>query len=143
VETRLEYREGLRFDAFTESGHTLVIDGAPEAGGHNQGPRPMEMVLVALGSCSGIDVVLMLQKMRGTVNAFWMRLDGSRREQEPRVYEHIVLEYHLDSPDLTESQAKRAVHLSVEKYCSVAEMLSATVRLSVQVFLNDQLIEEF
>ncbi len=139
----MEYRGGLRFDALTQSGHTVVIDGAPEVGGQDQGPRPMEMVLAALGSCSGIDVALIVQKMHVQLDAFSIVLGGSRRDREPKVYEHIALEYRFASPDLSASQAQRAVHLSFEKYCSVSEMLRATVAFSVQVFLNDRLVDEF
>ncbi len=139
----LKYQDGICFEASTESGHTVVIDGPLQSGGKNQGPRPMELVLLALGSCSGVDIALMLQKMRVRLDDFSIHLDGARREREPKVYEHIMLQYRLHSPDLSEAQAKRAVHLSVEKYCSVSEMLRATVNLSVQVFLNDQLLEEF
>ena len=143
MQARLEYRQGLHFEASTESGHTVDIDGPAQAGGQNLGPRPMELILLALGSCSGVDVVLMVQKMRAALDDFSIRLDGQRREEEPRVYEKIALEYRLASPDLTEAQAKRAVHLSIERYCSVSAMLQATVALEIRVFLNDQLLETF
>lgn len=143
MEAVLTYGGGIAFEATTESGHTVVIDGSASAGGQNLGARPMELVLLALGSCSGIDVALMIQKMRVELTEFSIRLDGQRRDEEPKVYKQITIEYRFGSPDLTAAQATRAVQLSIEKYCSVAEMLRATVALQVRVLLNEETVAEF
>jgi putative redox protein len=120
----------MSFVGETGSGHAVVIDSAPEAGGRNIGPRPMEMVLLGLGSCSSIDVMLMLQKSRQQVTDCVVELDAERAEDIPRVFTKIHLHFVVTGRNLSEKHVERAVSLSAEKYCSVSRMLEKTAALT-------------
>lgn len=120
---------GMSFVARTDSHHFVTLDTAAEDGGQNSGPRPMEAVLCALGGCTAMDVVAFLQKKRRTVEALTVRVTGKRREQPPRTFEELTLDYRVRGPDLTEADIRWAVELSINKYCSVLAMLSQSARV--------------
>ncbi|WP_130536544.1 OsmC family protein [Thiomicrorhabdus indica] len=121
---------GMAFDATASTGHTVRMDAAPEVGGENTGPRPMEMVLMGLGGCTGIDVVMMLQKMGQDIKDVQIEIESERAEDIPKVYTKIHVNFKVIGTDLNEKKVKRAVDLSAEKYCSVSKMLEATVEMS-------------
>lgn len=121
---------GMAFDATASTGHTVRMDAAPEVGGENTGPRPMEMVLMGLGGCTGIDVVMMLQKMGQDIKDVQIEIESERAEDIPKVYTKIHVHFKVIGTDLNEKKVKRAVDLSAEKYCSVSKMLEATVEMS-------------
>lgn len=121
---------GMAFDATASTGHTVRMDAAPEVGGENTGPRPMEMVLMGLGGCTGIDVVMMLQKMGQDIKDVQIEIESERADDIPKVYTKIHLHFKVIGNDLNEKKVKRAVDLSAEKYCSVSKMLEATVEMS-------------
>lgn len=121
---------GMAFDATASTGHTVRMDAAPEVGGENTGPRPMEMVLMGLGGCTGIDVVMMLQKMGQDIKDVQIEIESERAEDIPKVYTKIHVHFKVIGNDLNEKKVKRAVGLSAEKYCSVSKMLEATVEMS-------------
>lgn len=139
----VQFSGGMLFAAHTASGHEVRMDASPDVGGANQGARPMELLLAALGGCSGIDVVAMLKKMRVTIADFAIELDGDRETEDPKVYRTIHLAYRLTSPDAAPEQLCRAVHLSQEKYCSASAMLNQAAPMSVSIFLNGQELESF
>ncbi len=120
----------LGFSATTESGHTLLLDGSPDHGGNNQGPRPMEMVLVALGSCSGIDVSLILLKSRQQVSDITIEVVAERADAIPSVFTSVHVSYNITGAGLDTTKVARAVSLSMEKYCSVTRMLEPTVKIT-------------
>ena len=122
----------VHFEARTESGATLQIDGAPAVGGEGLGARPMETVLTALGGCSGIDVVSILAKQRQQVSALVITVDGEREpDVTPSIFRAIHLHFAVTGAAEPDKVA-RAVALSMEKYCSVARILerSATITFS-------------
>lgn len=122
----------VHFEARTESGATLAIDGAPSVGGAGLGARPMEVVLSALGGCSGIDVLTILAKQRQPVAGLVITVEGAREpDQTPSVFRSIHVHFELTGGAEPEKVA-RAVELSMEKYCSVARILehSATITFS-------------
>lgn len=121
---------GMAFDATASTGHIVRMDAAPEVGGENTGPRPMEMVLMGLGGCTGIDVVMMLQKMGQDIKDVQIEIESERAEDIPKVYTKIHVNFKVIGNDLNEKKVKRAVGLSAEKYCSVSKMLEATVEMS-------------
>lgn len=121
---------GMAFDATASTGHTVRMDAAPEVGGENTGPRPMEMVLMGLGGCTGIDVVMMLQKMGQDIKDVQIEIESERADDIPKVYTKIHVHFKVIGNDLNEKKVKRAVNLSAEKYCSVSKMLEATVEMS-------------
>lgn len=136
VEADIVWEGGMAFVARTDSHHFLTIDASPEDGGQNSGPRPMEMVACALGSCTAMDVVEFLRKKRRTVEACNVHVIGRRRGEPPSVFEEISLEYRLRGPDLTEGDVQWAVELSLNKYCSVVAMLKDKARITPRWILE-------
>lgn len=129
ISADLVWEGGMSFVARTDSHHFITLDASVEDGGQNSGPRPMEAVLCALGGCSGMDVVAFLRKKRRTVEALTVRVSGKRRENPPRIFEELNLEYRLRGPDLTDADIRWAVELSINKYCSVLAMLGQTAKV--------------
>lgn len=126
MKVEIAWQEKMRFEATTPSGHTLLLDAGQESGGENKGPRPTEVLLSAVGTCSGIDVVDILHKMRYTIDQFAITVHGERAEEHPRRFTKIELRFQLQG-DIPVEKVQRAVSLSVEKYCSVAHSLSAEI----------------
>ncbi|EOV8089184.1 OsmC family protein [Providencia huaxiensis] len=126
MEARVKWVEGLSFLGESASGHQVMMDG--NAG--DKAPSPMEMVLMAAGGCSAIDVVSILQKGRYDVTNCEVKLTSQRREEAPRYFVKIHLHFIVAGNELTEKAVERAVQLSAEKYCSVALMLEKTVEVT-------------
>lgn len=111
------------FEARDVNGHTVKIDSSPETGGENFGVRPMQLLLMGLGGCSGIDILSILKKQRQTVNSFTMKLEGEREPGvEPSLWKSITIVFQLTG-DIDKDKAEKACALSMDKYCSVAETL--------------------
>ena len=111
------------FKATSGSGHTVLMDGPPDHGGRDLGPRPMEMLLMGLGGCSSFDVMSILQKSRQDVTDCRAELEADRADQVPAVFTRIHLHFIVTGHDLKDNLVKRAVALSAEKYCSASIML--------------------
>jgi putative redox protein len=123
MKARVKWLENAAFVGESGSGHALVIDGPESIGGRNLGPRPMEMMLLSVGSCSSVDVLYILQKARQPVSGCEVEVNGTRAETEPKVFTAIHLHFIISGKGLSEAQVKRAVALSAEKYCSASIML--------------------
>jgi len=137
VKARIKWIEGVRFVAETGSGHALVVDGAPDAGGLNLGPRPMELVLAGTAACTAFDVVWILRKARQPVADCVVEAEAERAEKEPKVFTRIHLKYQLRGKGLDPAQVERAVKLSKEKYCSATLMLAKTAEITYEIVLDD------
>ncbi|MBK5913055.1 OsmC family protein [Rhodocyclus purpureus] len=122
--------EGMSFIAETGSNHALVMDGAPEAGGRNLGPRPMEMLLAGTGGCTAFDVVLILQKGRHAVTGCEVSLSADRAETDPKVFTRIHFHFRVSGKGLRREIVARAIELSHSKYCSASVMLGATAAIT-------------
>ncbi len=133
----IESADGMAFEGTTEAGHRVVMGMAGEVGGADAGPRPMEMLLLGLGGCSGVDVVHILRRGRHAVSACAVEIEAQRAEQPPQVFESIHLVFHLRGDGLGQAAAERAVRLSAEKYCSASIMLGASARISHEVRVAD------
>ncbi|MDP8924252.1 MAG: OsmC family protein [Chloroflexota bacterium] len=118
-------QDGLGFDARTRSGHVVPLDATPELGGREYGPRPMEMLLVGLAGCTGMDVLAILRKMRQQVTSYEVRVRDRRAEEHPKRFVEIVVEHVVRGPSLDEAAVARAVQLSAEKYCPASAALAA------------------
>ena len=116
--------DAFHFQATNSDGLTATVDGSPAIGGVNGGMRPMEMVLSAVGSCSAIDVLMLLDKQRQVVEALTISVTGERREEVPRIFTAIHVQYDFVG-DLNDKKVERACRLSMEKLCSVSLMLKA------------------
>lgn len=121
---------GMSFIAETGSGHMLAMDGAPEAGGRNLAPRPMEMLLAGTGGCSAFDVVQILKKGRQQVTACDVSLRAERADSDPKVFTKIHLHYRIKGRQLKPEAVARAIELSKEKYCSASIMLGETAAIT-------------
>ena len=137
MKTRIKWTEGMSFVGETGSGHAVVIDGAPEHGGRNLGPRPMELVLTGAAACTAFDVVLILKKARQPVADCVVEADADRAAVEPKVFTRIRLAYTIAGRGLDPRQVERAVKLSKEKYCSATIMLGRTAAVTWDLVLVD------
>ena len=122
--------EGMSFLAETGSNHALVMDGAPEAGGRNLAPRPMEMLLAGAGGCTAFDVVMILKKGRHAVEGCSVRLEAERAETDPKVFTRIHFHFRVVGRNLKPEAVARAIDLSKDKYCSASIMLGKTAEIS-------------
>ena len=130
MECKVSLYEKASFVAETGSGHLLAMDGAAEAGGRNLAPRPMEMLLVGAGGCSTFDVVTILRRGRMQVDGCEVKLSAERAETDPKVFTKINMHFILRGSGLKPEAVKRAVELSLEKYCSASIMLSKTATIT-------------
>ena len=121
---------GMSFVAETGSGHAVVMDGAPEAGGRNLGLRPMEMVLAGTGGCTAFDVVLILKKGRHAVSGCTVSLKAKRADSDPKIFTHIHFHYTVKGKQLKPEAVVRAIELSKEKYCSASIMIGKTAEIT-------------
>jgi putative redox protein len=124
------YVQGLQFVGEASSGHAIVMDGDPEVGGHDAGLRPMELLLVGLGGCSGMDVISILKKKKQEVTSLKINLKGQKAENYPKKFTDIVIEFILSGRNISEEAVKRAVELSMNKYCSVKATLEGAAKIS-------------
>lgn len=115
------------------SGHNLLMDASPEVGGENLGPRPTEALLSALGGCTGIDVIMILEKMQQKVTAYHMEITGDRQDTEPKFFTDIHVKYVLEGENLNEAKVARAIELSSQKYCGVMHSLRANITTSYEI----------
>jgi len=128
----VELVEGVNFRVTSGSGHTSFTDGPPEHGGVNAGMRPMEMVLLGMGGCTAYDVVEILRKSRRNVTRLAINIEADRAEDIPAVFTEIRLVYKVSGEGIQEREVKRAIELSVNKYCSATRMLSSTAKVTYQ-----------
>ena len=130
MKARIQLVQGMTFVAESGSGHAVVVDGAPDVGGRDLGPRPMELVLMGTGACSAIDVVHILRRARQEVVDCVIELDSERAAEDPKVFTRIHMHYVVTGKSLASNQVERAIKLSKEKYCSATIMLAHTVEIT-------------
>ena len=121
---------GMGFVAETGSGHVLAMDGAPDGGGRNLAPRPLETLLAGAGGCTAYDVVLILKRGRHAVSGCQVRLTAERAEQDPKVFTRLHLHFVVSGKGLPGPAVERAIALSHEKYCSATIMLGRTAEVT-------------
>jgi putative redox protein len=130
MKTRITWLEDMTYVARSPSGHALVLDGPPELGGHNLGPRPMEMVLMGMGGCTAVDVVHILRKARQDLRGCELQVEAERADSDPKVFTRIRVHFILTGKDLSAKHVERAIELSAEKYCSASIMLGKTAQIT-------------
>ena len=130
MEARVKWVEQRTFLGESGSGHSVVMDGAPDAGGRDLGVRPMEMLLLGMGGCTAFDVVDILRKGREPVEDVVIELSGERSEEIPKVFTRIDVKYVITGKGLNPDKVERAVRLSAEKYCSATIMMGATAEIT-------------
>lgn len=124
MQTSVHWLENVAFEAKSESGHSIIMDGSAEYGGENRGPRPMELILMGLGGCASFDIVTILKKSRQDVTDVVCRIKADRADTIPAVFTKIHLHFVVKGQSVKEKQVAKAVELSAEKYCSASKMLS-------------------
>ncbi len=124
MKARARWLDGMAFASETGSGHRLTVDGPPDLGGQERGPRPMELMLQSLGCCSAVDVVYILERGRHPVSDCEVEVEAERAETPPKVFTAIHLHFRVSGEGLKDAAVARAVQLSAEKYCSASIMLA-------------------
>jgi putative redox protein len=127
---------GMSFDTVID-GHTLIIDADATVGGHDRGPKPKPLLLLALSGCTGMDVVSLLKKMRVEYDDFEVKVDGELTDEHPKYYHKIHITYSLKTKPQYHEKVKKAVNLSQERYCGVSYMLSQSSALTHEIDFQD------
>jgi putative redox protein len=130
MKCRIKWLDHMSFVGESDSGHSVVMDGAPDAGGRNLGVRPMEMLLLGLGGCTAFDVVSILHKSRQQLVACEVEIEAERAEEIPKVFTKIHVHFIVSGKDLDESKVAKAVALSADKYCSASRMLEKAATIT-------------
>jgi putative redox protein len=130
MSVRAMLQEGMCFDVETGSGHHLLLDAAEQNGGQDKGPRPMEMLLVALATCSGMDILAILRKKRQDITAYEVRVLGERTEDHPKIFVEIAVEHIFTGHAIRPEAVQRAIELTEERYCGASAMLGKTAKLT-------------
>jgi len=120
----------LAFEAETESGHRILLDAKPKVGGEDRGPRPMEVLLVSLAGCTGMDVASILAKKRVNLQKMTVKISAEQAPQHPKYFTKIDVEFNFEGKGIKEEDVKQAIELSRDKYCSVSVMLEGKAEIS-------------
>ena len=123
----------MSFDGTANSGHSIRLDAKPEHGGEGSGFSPIELILIGLAGCTGMDVIDILRKKRQDVTGFEVRVHGDRSSEHPRVFTHITVEYVITGHNIEPAAVDRSVELSVTKYCAAQAMLSKSAEIDHKV----------
>jgi putative redox protein len=135
---KIKYLDGMQFVGHGDSGPAVVMDADVEHGGGNAGARPMELLLIGIGGCSGMDIISILKKKKEKVTGLEINVDGKKAEDYPQKYTDIDIEYVIKGRNLKDEAVKRAVQLSMDKYCSV----KASLEGSAKVTFRYRIVEE-
>lgn len=130
MKVSIKWIDGVSFVGESETGHAVVLDGAPENGGRNIGMRPMEMLLIGMGACTSFDVVTILKKARQPIINCVAQIEAERADEIPKVFTKIHVHFVVTGASLNPLQVERAVKLSAEKYCSASIMLGKVCEIS-------------
>lgn len=130
MKAKVRFVEGLQFVGEASSGHAIVMDGDREVGGRDTGVRPSELLLLGIAGCSGMDIISILQKKRQAVSGFEILVDGTKADSHPKKFTRIAVHYVVRGRGISEEAVKRAVELSMEKYCSVKATLEGTAEIT-------------
>lgn len=135
---KIKYTDGMQFVGEAESGHAIVMDTTAEFGGSDTGLRPTELLLIGVGGCSGMDIVSVLKKKKQNLTGLEVNVDGKKAETYPQKFTDINIEFVVRGRSLSEEAVKKAVDLSMEKYCSV----KATLEGSAKITFSYRIVEE-
>ena len=138
LEAKVTYVDGLQFIGEGSSGHAIVMDGDVSVGGRNTGTRPTELLLIGIGGCSGMDIASVLKKKKQDVRGLEINVKGEKAENYPKKFTDIDMEFVIRGRNISDDAVKKAVELSMEKYCSV----KATLEGSAKITWSYKIIEE-
>ncbi len=129
MKAKVTFVDGMQFVGDASSGHAIVMDSDREFGGRNTGVRPSELLLIGLGGCTGMDVISILRKKKQDVKGFEINVFGDKASSHPKKFESISVEFTVKGKDLSEEAVKRAIDLSMTKYCSVKHTLDGVAEI--------------
>jgi len=138
MKANVQFVKDLSFVGKASSGHLVPMDGAVEVGGANLASRPIELLLIGLGGCTGMDVVSIMKKKRVPFTDFWMELEAPQNEDHPKVFTSITITYHVVGRGIKEADVARAIELSIEKYCSANAMLRKAVPIETKIEIHEK-----
>lgn len=138
MKAQVTWQGGMEFVGTADSGHTIVLDAAPDVGGSDKGFRPMELMAISLAGCTAMDVISILRKKRQEVTGFEVRVEGPRAKDHPHVFTEIEVTYVLRGRGIDPAAVERAMQLSEEKYCPAQAML----RNAAPIALKYEIVEE-
>ncbi len=127
---KVKFTDGMQFVGEADSGHAIIMDGPPEVGGKNTGLRPTELLLIGTGGCSGMDVISILRKKKQEVNSLEINVSGIKTEEHPKKFKEIDIEFIVKGRNISEEAVKKAVQLSMDRYCSVKFTLEGTAKFT-------------
>lgn len=130
MKASIKWTGNVSFTGTSDSGHPIIMDGAPESGGQNQGARPMELVLIGMGGCTAFDVVTILRKSRQEISSCVAEIDAQRAKTDPKVFTHIHIHFVVSGKNLDHNKLRHAIELSATKYCSASIMLGKTAEIT-------------
>jgi putative redox protein len=131
MQVALDWKQGMSFKgtALSGSGRSLDIGAEKEIGGADDGLRPMELIALGLAGCTGMDVISILEKKRQNVTAFQVKINTQRKEEHPKVWTHVMIDYLVTGKDIDPAAVERAIQLSSERYCPAQNMLKLAVKI--------------
>lgn len=135
MKAKIRFNEGMQFVGSSDSGHSVLMDTDPKVGGFDSAARPLEMVLIGLGGCTGMDVVSILRKMKEDFHNFEILIEAEKKEEHPKSLERVVLKYRVWG-EVNEENFIKAIELSLDKYCTVANTLKPAIELEYQYRIN-------
>jgi putative redox protein len=133
----MDWKGGLKFTGISQFGHEITTDGSKKAGGEEAGYQPPELMLFGLAGCTGIDVVLIAQKMKQQVDALTIHIESEQKEDHPKFFTRANIEYVFTGKNLDRAKLERAVELSQERYCSVSNTIGAVTKITHSITIND------
>lgn len=137
LQAKVKWVDGLQFVGESGTGHAIVMDADLDVGGSNTGMRPMEMLLVGLGGCSGMDVASILSKKKQNVTDISINIKGQKADTYPKKFTDIEIEFIISGKNLSEEDVKKAIDLSMEKYCSVKATLEGVAKVNYSYKINN------
>ena len=137
MEARVVWKERMSFSGTADTGFELPLGSDPSVGGDNDGFRPVELFAIGLGGCTAMDVISILRKKRQDVTAFEVQVHADRAEEHPKVFTHVVVEYHLTGHDIDEKAVVRAIELSSTRYCPAQGMLEQVVPIELVYHIHE------
>jgi len=130
MKSTVKFIDNMRFIATADSGHAVVMDAPPSVGGNNTGAKPSELLLMGFGGCSGMDVVSILRKKKQDVTGLEMNVNGETSETHPKMFTDIHIEYVVTGKNISEDAVKRAIELSLERYCTVGTTIGKAAKIT-------------
>ena len=130
MKSTIKLVDNMQFTATADSGHEVIMDAPPSVGGNNTGSKPSELLLMGFGGCSGMDVISILRKKKQEVTSFEMNVNGETSESHPKKFTDIHIEYVVTGKNISEVAVKRAIELSLERYCTVGTTISKAAKIT-------------